>query len=70
LTADTYITSINEDEGEQRPLLPGELETILEAMKSQLSNTTLDNQPKPKGRSFYRFSFEYDVGAKDINYDA
>ena len=57
------------DKGNLRPLLPGELEKIIKAMKSQLSNAILENQTKPKGTFFYRFSFEYDVGARDIRYD-
>ena len=58
-----------QDKGGLRTLLPGEFETIISAMKSQLLYTTLDNKPKPKDVHYYRFSFEYDVGAKTIEYD-
>jgi len=57
------------DKGEARTLLPGEFEVIINAMRSQVSYITFDNQPKPQDVPFYHFSLEYDVGAKKIEYD-
>ena len=58
-----------QEKGEVRTLLPGEFEIIISAMKSQLSYVTLDNKPKPQDVPFYHFSFEYDVGAKTVEFD-
>jgi hypothetical protein len=59
----------DKDKGEARPLLPGEFEVIINAMKSQVSYIVFDNNAKPKDIPYYHFSLEYDVGAKTIEYD-
>ena len=67
---DGYIYHLYKNEkGALRKLLPGELDKIKYAMKSQLAYATLDNQAKPKDVPFYQFGLEYDVGIRDIKYE-
>ena len=51
-----------------RSLLPDELETITNAIKSQLSKTGLDNKYLPSKINFESIYIEYDIGSYDIEY--
>jgi len=67
---DGYIYHLyNNDKGAVRKLLPGELDKIKYAMKTQLACTTLDNLERPKGVPSLHFGLEYDVGIRNIKYD-
>ncbi len=57
------------DKGAYRKLLPGELEKIKYAMKSQLANAKLDDREKPRNGIFFAFGLEYDVGIRNIKYE-